>query len=275
MVGAFLISKVMVMAVTSHLFLDETGQQNAKTIVFLHASGSSSKMWRHHVASLKSDFHCITLDLPGHGESHEVDWTTFDDVAELLVETIKNRSHGKPHLVGLSLGGSLIFKLLEKHFDLFDRVIVDGAAHQPIKGYRRVIAAVYFMSLFKNTKLAANLMTKMMREDGVSEQDCQTFVSDLQSASRKSFRRAMSQANLLHVNLDFSNPVFFVSGGKESETMHESHQLLAQTNSQSQCAYYPNKGHAWLFGDVESHIQLVRYFLQDDRFPDTLRRFDD
>ncbi|MGT2883460.1 alpha/beta fold hydrolase [Streptococcus ferus] len=263
------------MAVISQLFVNEAGQHNAKTIVFLHASGSSSKMWRHHIAKLKSDFHCITLDLPGHGESHEVDWTTFDDVAELLVETIKNRSHGKPHLVGLSLGGSLIFKLLEKHFDLFDRVIVDGAAHQPIKGYRRVIAAVYFMSLFKNTKLTANLMTKMMREDGVSEQDCQTFVSDLQSVSRKSFRRAMSQANLLHVNLDFSNPVFFVSGGKESETIHESHQLLAQTNSQSQCAYYPNKGHAWLFGDVESHIQLVRYFFQDGRFPATLRRFDD
>lgn len=46
---------------------------------------------------------------------------------------------------------------------------------------------------------------------------------DLQRASAKSFRRAMLQANLLRITANFDNPVFFVSGGKESKSIHESH----------------------------------------------------
>ncbi|MFC3931813.1 alpha/beta fold hydrolase [Streptococcus dentapri] len=226
------------------LFVKEIGQQNAQTIVFLHASGSSS----------------------------DVEWTSFDDVTEMIVKIIKSRAHGKPHLVGLSLGGSLILKLLESHSDAVDRVIVDGACHHPIKGYRKVIAMVYVMSLFKNTKIVAHLMTKMMQDDGASEEDCRGFVADLQRASSKSFHRVMSQANVLNVGLSFANPAFFVSGGEESETIHQSHQLLAGRNINSESAYYPNKGHAWLFSDVDTHIQLVRYFLQGATFPYQLSR---
>lgn len=127
-------------------------------------------MWAPHIAELKNDFHCIAVDLPGHGSSRDIGWTNFNDVTEMIADIIKNRAHGKPHLVGLSLGGSLVLKLLEKHADLFDRAIVDGACHHPIKGYRKVIAGVYIMSLLKDTKLMGNLMAKMMQKDGVPEE---------------------------------------------------------------------------------------------------------
>lgn len=109
----------------NQLFIEESGKQNAESILFLHASGSSSRMWRHHLAVLENDFHCIALDLPGHGASRDTEWTNFDDVAEMIVDIIQNKAHGKPHLVGLSLGGCLILKLLEKHSDLIGKVIVD------------------------------------------------------------------------------------------------------------------------------------------------------
>ena len=66
-------------------------------------------------------------------------------------------------------------------------------------------------------------MTKIMQDDGVAEEDCRGFIDDLQRASRKSFRRAMLQANLLRITANFDNPVFFVSGSKESKSIHESH----------------------------------------------------
>ncbi len=255
------------------LFIDERGQQNPKSIIFLHASGSSSQMWRHHVAALEQDFHCILVDLPGHGASRDIEWTNFDDIVEMIVAIIKSKAHGKPHLVGLSLGGSLILKLLEKHSSLIDKVIVDGANPQPIKGYRKIIAIVYLMSFLKNTKVVANLLTKMMQEDGVPAQDVQRFVADFQKVSRRSFRRAMSQANLLRLELQFDNPAFFVSGGKEAETIHDWHRMLVQKNARSKCAYYPSKGHAWLFSDVDTHIQLLRYFFQNASFPEKLKGF--
>jgi hypothetical protein len=83
----------------------------------------------------------------------------------------------------------------------------------------------------------------------------------------------MSQANLLRLNLQFDNSAFFVSGGKEAETIHDWHRRLADKNARSECAYYPGKGHAWLFSDVDTHIQLLRYFFQDVAFPEKLKRF--
>lgn len=260
---------------TANLFIEETGQEQKQTIIFLHASGSSSKMWQHHIAALKNDFHCVAIDLPGHGNSRDIEWTNFADVTEMIADIIKVKAHGKPHLVGLSLGGGLVLNLLAKHTDLVERAVVDGMAHYPIKGYRKVIAGVYVMSLLKNTKLVAKLMSSMMAKDGVPEEEYRSFVADLQQASKRSFHRAMSQANLLRINLRVDNPVFFVSGGKESGSIHESHQLLVSKNPASECAYYPDKGHAWLFSDVTTHIQLVQYFLQRAAFPNQLRRFAD
>ena len=191
----------------------------------------------------------------------------------MIVAVIKSKAHGKPHLVGLSLGSSLILKLLEKHSSLIDKVLVDGASPQPIKGYRKIIAIVYLMSFLKNTKFVANFLTKMMQEDGAPVQDVQRFVTDFQRASRGSFRRAMTQANLLRLDLQFNNPAFFVSGGKEAENIHDWHSRLAQKNARSDCAYYPDKGHAWFFSDVDTHIQLLRYFFQNATFPEKLKGF--
>lgn len=129
------------------------------------------------------------------------------------------------------------------------------------------------MSFLKNTKFVANLLTKMMKEDGAPFQDVQHFVADFQRSERRSFRRAMSRANLLRLDLQFDNPAFFVSGGKEAEAIHDWHRRLAHKNARSEWAYYPDKGHAWLFSDVDTHIQLLVYFFQDAAFPEKLKRF--
>lgn len=256
----------------AQLFTEESGRENTKSIVFLHASGLSSEMWRHHIAALKNDFHCILIDLPGHGNSRDMEWTDFDDVTEKIANIIKYKTHGKPHLVGLSLGGSLILKLLEKQADLVDKVIVDGVSHQPIKGSRGIIAIVYLISLLKNTKFIARIMAKMMQKSGVPKEQRQLLLADLQRATKRSFRRAMSQANMLKVDATFDNRAFLVSGEKESETIHQSHQMLAHQNAQCDCAYYPGGSHAWLFSDIATHIQLVKYFLLSDKFPEKLHR---
>ena len=75
------------------------------------------------------------------------------------------------------------------------------------------------------------------------------------------------------VDINLSNPAFFVSGGKEAETIHDWHRRLADKNARSECAYYSGKGPAWLFSDVDTHIQLLRYFFQNAAFPEKLKGF--
>ena len=153
-----------------------------------------------------------------------------------------------------------------------DKVIVDGAGHRPITGNRKGITVAHLLPSLKNTRIVAQLLTMIMRENGVPEPDCRILIEDLQRARRKSVQRAMSQAATLKVDVVFDNPALFVSGEYEAAAIHDSHRILAQKNPWSECVYYPNRGHAWLFSDIASHIQLVRYFLLGDDFPEKLRR---
>lgn len=255
------------------LFVKECGTQHAKTIVFLHGSGSSSNMWLKHMAVLDSTFHCIAPDFPGHGNSNHTEWTDLDEVADAIAELIKIKGHGKVHVVGLSLGGSIIYKLLDKYPDLIDKAIIDGASAVPIKGSAFVIFGVNLTSPFLKTNMMMKIMAKSL---GIPEKEYGSFKEDINMVSRKSFRRAMSQANQLKVDLkncEFSTPTFFVSGGTESETMHNSHLALSQKMPKSECASYPTKGHAWMVSDINTHIQLVNYWLLEDKFPDQLKSF--
>jgi len=46
------------------MFVNESGTQHDQSIVFLHGSGSRSKMWLKHIAVFDSSFHCLAPDLP-------------------------------------------------------------------------------------------------------------------------------------------------------------------------------------------------------------------
>jgi pimeloyl-ACP methyl ester carboxylesterase len=249
------------------LFVHESGIQHTKTIVFLHGSGSNSNMWLRHIAVLDSSFHCIAPDFPGHGKSNHIEWTNIDEVADAIAELIKTKGHGKVHVVGLSLGGSLIYKLLERYPDLIDKAIIDGASAVPIKGASFVIFGVKLTSPLLKTNMMMKIMAKSL---GVPEEEYAAFKADIKMVSRKSFRRAMSQANRLKMdveNCSIKSPTFFVSGEAESETMHNTHRYLTKKIPDSACAWYPAKGHAWIVSDITTHIELVNYWLLNKEFP--------
>lgn len=255
------------------LFVYERGKEHSQTILFLHGSGSSSIMWLKHIAVLESSFHCIAPDLPGHGRSNQIEWTNLDHVSDIIAELIKSKSKGKVHVVGLSLGGSLIYKLLEKYPDLLDKVIIDGASAVPIKGSAFIIFGVNLTSPF----LKSNMMLKIMAKNlGIPDNEFASFKEDFTMVSIKAFRKAMSQANRQRIdlkNITFNHPVFFVSGEKESASMHNSHKIVSKQLPQSECAFYLGKGHAWMVSDNNTHIQLVKYWLLNEPFPEQLKHF--
>jgi hypothetical protein len=121
------------------------------------------------------------------------------------------------------------------------------------------------------------MMMKIMAKSlGIPEEEYASFKEDIGLVSRKSFRKAMSQANRLKVDLtdcSFTSPTFFVSGETESETMHSTHSFLSKHLPESECAWYPGKGHAWMVSDVNTHIQLVKYWVSNDEFPAQLKSY--
>ena len=84
----------------------------------MHGVGTSGWMWARQVAAL-ADFHCLNVDLPGHGRSNRETWVSLADTAAQIAEIIQERAtNRRAHIVGLSLGGYVALALLDRHADV-------------------------------------------------------------------------------------------------------------------------------------------------------------
>ncbi|MDX9782584.1 MAG: alpha/beta hydrolase [Bacteroidales bacterium] len=231
------------------------------SVIFLHGSGANSQMWSEHIIALQDTFNCIAPDFPGHGTRRGDMWTSLEDVTDSFAEIITSKCGGKAHLVGLSLGGSVIYKILEKYPHLVDKAVIDGASAKPIAGSRFIAMGVKMVAPFIKYDPVIKIMAGAL---GVPPDGYESFRQSMKSVSPKAFGRAMAQANLADMDIEkcnFTSPTLFISGEKEAEIMHLTHKFLSKKISGSRCYIYPGGSHAWMVKDPQTHIKLVKDWL--------------
>ena len=90
------------------LFSKQFGLPKNPTVVFLHGFLGHSTDWDDIVKPLQTDFHCVLIDLPGHGKSTHIE-SDIDDAFkqwhQLISECLDCLNVDEFHLVGYSLGG--------------------------------------------------------------------------------------------------------------------------------------------------------------------------
>ncbi|WP_243691938.1 2-succinyl-6-hydroxy-2,4-cyclohexadiene-1-carboxylate synthase [Shewanella fodinae] len=86
-----------------------TGDNRQPNLVLLHGFLGSGADWAQLLPVLSQHFYCITIDLPGHGNSHtqRVPEPGFKATVELLLQTLDNLGVNRFHLLGYSLGGRI------------------------------------------------------------------------------------------------------------------------------------------------------------------------
>ncbi|WP_428618122.1 2-succinyl-6-hydroxy-2,4-cyclohexadiene-1-carboxylate synthase [Shewanella sp.] len=91
------------------------GKAELPALVLLHGFLGSKTDWQLLMPRLSRHFHCIALDLPGHGDSPalaETSQTTgFDLVVEQILATLDKLEVKRFHLLGYSLGGRIALHL--------------------------------------------------------------------------------------------------------------------------------------------------------------------
>jgi pimeloyl-ACP methyl ester carboxylesterase len=85
-------------------YLDWPGR--GETLVLLHGGSLTAHTWDLVALELGADFHCVALDLRGHGES---DWSESYSIPDSVrdVESLVAELGGGVHVVGMSLGGNV------------------------------------------------------------------------------------------------------------------------------------------------------------------------
>jgi len=102
-----------------------SGNNESKTILFVHGFPFDHTMWQKQVDELSKDYLCISYDIRGLGESPAGDgqytMESFIDDLEMILDELKL---DKPILCGLSMGGYISLRALERIKEKFSAAIL-------------------------------------------------------------------------------------------------------------------------------------------------------
>ena len=109
------------------LAYSEYGNENGKTLLFLHGFGESQKTWRFLVPQLAKKYHLVLVDLKGFGESPKIkdDAYSVYDHAKIVAKFMEQKGLKNVNIVAHSLGGgvALVLGLMQRDALLASKTI--------------------------------------------------------------------------------------------------------------------------------------------------------
>jgi pimeloyl-ACP methyl ester carboxylesterase len=238
--------------------------------VFLHGVGNTGGMWDQHAAAL-SEYRCFAPDLPGHGRSREVPWRSRAETARLVIDWLEGL--GRPAaLVGLSLGGSVVFAVLERRPDLVDHAIVDGCAAIGTPLAPLMKAGVRLVAPFVRRPTVARMIARSVGLRDAA--DIADLGDQLRQVEPSSFARAFSDAQDVRISLSLlaaTTATLLVAGEKEIAAVRRSNRELAQRMPVAAARVMPGAPHGWLGSALGVHIEMVKAWVEDGDLPAVLQ----
>jgi 2-succinyl-6-hydroxy-2,4-cyclohexadiene-1-carboxylate synthase len=105
------------------MFVKCQGDRALPSLLLLHGFMGSSADFHPAIADLTQHFYCVSVDLPGHGQT-PIDGHDFVSTGEQILEIAPD----KCHLLGYSLGGRLALYLALHYPDRWQKVILESAS---------------------------------------------------------------------------------------------------------------------------------------------------
>ena len=111
--------------IKNNLAVFQTGNENNQSVIFIHGFPFDHKMWDLQVDYFKKDYHCITYDISGLGESPVGDGQyTMEGFVDDLFNIIESLKINKHILCGLSMGGYIALRAIERNEEKIKALIL-------------------------------------------------------------------------------------------------------------------------------------------------------
>jgi len=116
--------------VSMNLYYEESGKQTGPLFVFIHGGGVGSWMWTEQLDYF-SHYHCVTIDLPGHGRSIINQTFSIEDISQEILSIIESLRGDKEVIVcGFSIGAQIALQILSQTKTI-DYAIINSALVRP------------------------------------------------------------------------------------------------------------------------------------------------
>ncbi|MBX2804917.1 MAG: alpha/beta hydrolase [Hyphomicrobiales bacterium] len=244
------------------LAFESVGSADKPAIVFLHGLGVSRWMWSEQIQMLSKDYRCLAIDLPGSGDSHTLRWPGFDGAADQIAKLIRSET-GKAHVVGLSLGGYVTLRLLERHPEIISRAVVSGITIIPLMPKPVMSVLSWLMAQSVGWKWVGRLSARMMRLDP----DATTlYLRDMARLDAGDVRRIYNEINeerALRLTGDSAKSLLAIAGTREAAAIKKSLAILAQSDDGIATGWVDNLGHIWVADDVALFTRVLQEWIED------------
>lgn len=109
------------------------GKEEGKTLLLIPGLGVSYQLFLPLIGLLEKDFHIIAVQVDGFTLDQQTQFTSIDDQAAQVIAYVKHHCGGRLDCAyGLSLGGKILSRVLERNEVTVDHAVLDAAPLLPL-----------------------------------------------------------------------------------------------------------------------------------------------
>jgi pimeloyl-ACP methyl ester carboxylesterase len=256
------------------LVINKVGSPRNSPLIFLHGAGVSSWMWQPQVESLQDDFYCITVDLPGNGDSYQTNWISLADSAAQAADIIRAETpDGRAHVVSLSLGSYVALTLLAHHPEVVNSVIVSGTSTRPLPNLWLYKLLLGIMQPMNRVGFLVDAQAHMI---GIPADVIPLVRRDTQRMSAQTFHRIYDEVlrfSLPPALAERTQPLLAAAGDSEVKAVLNGLADFRALMPNAQIVIAPNAHHPWNGEHPELFTEMIRAWVCGDPLPTQLYNF--
>jgi pimeloyl-ACP methyl ester carboxylesterase len=254
------------------LHVEERGNPEDPTIIFLHGLLGSSRNWRSVSKCLSNQYHTLCFDLPNHGKSFQQEESTVQKMADTLWSEINRRGISHFSLCGHSLGGKIAMRMACDHSGSVNQlVVVDIALRDyPPEHHLPTLQALLSLDIssFSSRKEADEALSEQIPNWAFR----QFLLTNLELKDNRLcwlpdlgvLKDSIGNLSSNPMNSDdrFDGQTLFLCGGKSGYVRGEHHTSIREYFPSAEMITLPHAGHDVHVEDREGFLTHLQNFLQ-------------
>jgi pimeloyl-ACP methyl ester carboxylesterase len=258
--------------IKDNLAIYQHGKPENLPLVFVHGFPYDHRMWDAQINKFQSNYYCITYDIRGLGESPARGGQfTMEDLADDLLKLIEDMNLNKPVVCGLSMGGYITLRAVEKDESKFGGIILCDTKSAADTNAAKLNRAGGIRKIDEHgvKKFTADFIANCFAEEsierlGAEYQEIVNWAAGCDPVGLKACLLAMAgRTDTTSYLSKLKIPALLMCGEKDNLTPPEVMKAMAEEIGKKSFSVIPHSGHVTSVENQEAfNMAVLNYLLK-------------